>query len=64
MPGPVDALGYRRPPASVAYDDLRRQGLPPVLFAHTYLPEGVTICDVRGFAALIEHAHHLSLIHI
>ena len=58
MPGPVDALGYRRPPASVAYDDLRRQGLPPVLFAHTYLPEGVTICDVRGFAALIEQAHH------
>ncbi len=58
MPGPVDALGYRRPPANVAYDDLRRQGLPPVLFAHTYLPEGVTICDVRGFAALIEHAHH------
>jgi hypothetical protein len=58
MPGPVDALGYRRPPASVAYDDLRREGLPPVLFAHTFLPEGVTICDLRGFAALIEQAHH------
>ena len=58
MPGPVDALGYRRPPATVAYDDLHRDGLPPVLFAHTFLPEGVTICDVRGFAALIEQAHH------
>jgi hypothetical protein len=58
MPGPVDALGYRRPPATVAYDDLRREGLPPVLFAHTFLPEGVTICDVRGFAALIEQAYH------
>ncbi len=58
MPGPADALGYRRPPATVAYDDLHRDGLPPVLFAHTFLPEGVTICDVRGFAALIEQAHH------
>ena len=58
MPGPVDALGYRRPPATIAYDDLRREGLPPVLFAHTFLPEGVTICDVSGFAALIEQAHH------
>ncbi|MGH3279669.1 MAG: hypothetical protein ACRDNW_11090 [Trebonia sp.] len=58
MPGPVDELGYRRPPATIAYDDLRRQGLPPVMFAHTFLPEGVTIFDVRGFAALIEQAHH------
>ena len=57
MPDEDDALDYRRPPAAIAWDDLRRQGLPPALFAHTFLPEGVTILDVRGFAALIERAH-------
>jgi hypothetical protein len=41
-----DDLGYRRPPATVSYDDLRRRGLPEVLLVHSWLPEGVTVCDI------------------
>jgi hypothetical protein len=55
--GPRDDLGYRRPPVTASFADLRRQGLPEVLFVHSFLPEGVTICDVNVFAAMIEEAY-------
>ena len=55
---PRDDLGYRQPPVTSAYDGLRRRGLPEVLLVHSWLPEGVTICDVRVFAAMIEEAYH------
>jgi hypothetical protein len=57
--GPRDDLGYRRPPVTASFDDLRRRGLPEVLFVHSHLPEGVTICDVNAFAAMIEEAYNL-----
>lgn len=56
--GPLDDLGYRRPPVTASYDDLRRRGLPEVLLVHSSLPEGVTVCDVQVFAAMIEEAYH------
>ncbi|HXL89681.1 MAG TPA: hypothetical protein VN969_12035 [Streptosporangiaceae bacterium] len=56
--GRRDDLGYRRPPVTASFDDLRRRGLPEVLFVHSFLPEGVTICDVNVFAAMIEEAYH------
>ncbi len=56
--GPRDELGYRRPPVTVSYDGLRRRGLPEVLFVHPFLPEGVTVCDIDAFAAMIEDAYH------
>ena len=55
---PPDELGYRRPPVTASFDDLRRRGLPEVLFVHPFLPEGVTICDAHGFAAMIEEAYN------
>jgi hypothetical protein len=56
--GPVDAMGYRRPPVTVSFEDLRRRGLPQVLFVHSFLPEGVTVCDINVFATMIEEAYH------
>jgi hypothetical protein len=56
--GPRDDLGYRRPPVTASFEALRRQGLPEVLFVHSFLPEGVTICDVNVFAAMIEEAYN------
>ena len=56
--GPRDDLGYRRPPVTASFEDLRRQGLPEVLFVHSFLPEGVTICDVSVFAAMIEEGYN------
>lgn len=35
-------------PVTASFEDLRRRGLPEVLFVHSSLPEGVTICDVNG----------------
>jgi hypothetical protein len=55
--GPQDDLGYRRPPVTASFEDLRRRGLPEVLFVNSGLPEGVTICDVNTFAAMIEEAY-------
>jgi hypothetical protein len=55
--GPREDLGYRRPPVTASFEDLRRRGLPEVLFVHSYLPEGVTIGDVNVFAAMIEEAY-------
>jgi hypothetical protein len=56
--GPRDDLGYRRPPVTASFEALRRRGLPEVLFVHSFLPEGVTICDVNVFAAMIEEAYN------
>jgi hypothetical protein len=56
--GPRDDLGYRRPPVTASFQDLPRRALPEVLFVHSFLPEGVTVCDVNGFAAMIEEAYH------
>ena len=56
--GSGNDLGYRRPPVTASFEDLRRRGLPEVLFVHSFLPEGVTICDVEMFAAMIEEAYH------
>jgi len=56
--GPRDVLGYRRPPVTASFEDLRRRGLPEVLFVHSFLPEGVTVCDVNVFAAMIEEAYN------
>jgi hypothetical protein len=53
-----DDLGYRRSLITAAYDGLRRRGLPEVLLVHSWLPEGVTVCAVRVFAAMIEEAYH------
>lgn len=53
----MDAMEYRRPPVTVSFEDLRRRRLPQVLFVHPFLPEGVTVCDVNGFAAMIEEAY-------
>ena len=54
----MDAMQYRRPPATVSFEDLRRRCLPQVLFVHPFLPEGVTVCDINEFAAMIEDAYH------
>lgn len=56
--GPRDELGYRRPPATASFEDLQARGLPEVLFVHSFLPEGVTICDVNTLAAMVEEAYH------
>jgi hypothetical protein len=56
--GPRDDLGYSRPPVTASFEELRRQGLPEVLFVHSFLPEGVTVCDVNVFAAMIEEAYN------
>jgi hypothetical protein len=56
--GPREDLGYRRPPVTVSFEALRRRGLPEVLFVHSFLPEGVTICDINVFAAMIEEAYN------
>jgi hypothetical protein len=56
--GPRDELGYRRPPVTVSFEGLRRRGLPEVLFVHSFLLEGVTVCDVTVFAAMIEEGYH------
>lgn len=56
--GPLDDLGYRRPPATASFEDLRARGLPEVLFVRSCLPEGVTVCDVDVYAAMIEEAYH------
>jgi hypothetical protein len=55
--GPVDAMRYRRPPVTVPFDDLSQRGLPRLLFVNHHLPEGVTVCDVDVFAAMIEEAY-------
>lgn len=56
--GPWDALGYGRPPVTASFEDLRRRGMPEVYFVHPFLPEGVAICDVDEFAAMVEEAYH------
>ena len=56
--GPRDDLGYRLPAVTASFEDLRRRGLPEVLFVHSFLPEGVTVCDVNVFAAMIEEAYN------
>jgi hypothetical protein len=56
--GPWEDLGYRRPPVTASFEDLRRRGLPEVLFVHSFLPEGVTVCDVNVFAAMIAEAYN------
>src|SRR4051812_26969964 len=53
----MDAMQYRRPPVTASFEDLRRRRLPQVLFVHPFLPEGVTVCDLNGFAAMIEEAY-------
>jgi len=50
-------MSYSRPPVTASFEDLRRRRLPQVLFVHPYLPEGITICDISGFAAMIEEAY-------
>jgi hypothetical protein len=55
--GNMDAMEYRRPPATASFEDLRRRSLPQVLFVHPYLPEGVIVCDIGEFAAMIEEAY-------
>jgi hypothetical protein len=55
--GPLDAMGYRRPPVTVSFDDLQRRGLPRILFVNRSLPEGVTVCDIKVFAAMIKEAY-------
>jgi len=50
-------MGYRRPPVTVSFDDLSQRGLPRALFVNRNLPEGVTICDVTVFAAMIKQAY-------
>jgi hypothetical protein len=50
-------LGYRRPPVTASFDDLRRRSLPEVLFVYRFLPEGVAVCDAGVFAAMIKEAH-------
>ena len=54
--GPQEDLGYRRPPVTASFETLRRQGLPEVLFVSVDLPEGVIVCDVNAFGAMIEEA--------
>lgn len=44
-------------PVTASFEDLRRRGLPEVLFVHSFLPEGVPVCDVNVFAAMIEEAY-------
>lgn len=53
----MDAMRYRRPPVTASFEDLRRRRLPQVLFVHPFLPEGVTVCDISGFAEMIEEAY-------
>jgi hypothetical protein len=55
---PIGGVRYRRPPATVSFDDLGRQGLRRALFVNGHLPEGVTACDIDVFAAMIEEAYH------
>ena len=54
--GPSYPAGWRRPRAAASFDDLRQRGLPPVLFINPHLPEGVTVCDVTVFAAMVKEA--------
>jgi hypothetical protein len=55
--GPMNGMGYRRPPATVAFADLHRRGLPEVVLTHLSLPEGAIACDLEAFAAMIEDAY-------
>ena len=55
--GPKDAMGYRRPPVTVSFDDLSQRGLPRMLFVNGSLPEGMTACDINAFAAMIKVAY-------
>jgi len=55
--GPMNGMGYRRPPVTVAFADLRRQGLPEVVLTHLWLPEGAVVCDADAFGAMIEDAY-------
>jgi hypothetical protein len=50
-------MGYRRPPVTVSFDDLSRQGLPRLLFVNGNLPEGIIACDISVFAAMIKEAY-------
>jgi hypothetical protein len=50
-------MRYRRPSVTASFEDLRRRRLPQVFFVHPYLPEGVTVCDISGFAEMIEEAY-------
>lgn len=56
----MDVMRYQRPPVTASFADLRRRRLPQVLFVHPFLPEGVTVCDINGFAAMIEEAYYTS----
>jgi hypothetical protein len=53
---PPERPRVSRPPVTASFDDLRRRGLPEVLFVHSFLPEGVIICDINVFAAMIKEA--------
>ena len=53
----MNGMGYRRPPATVAFADLRRRGLPEVVLTHLSLPEGAIACGLEAFAAMIEDAY-------
>jgi hypothetical protein len=55
--GPLDAMGYRRPSVTVSFDELQRQGLSRILFVNRSLPEGVTVCGINVFAAMIKKAY-------
>jgi hypothetical protein len=57
-PAELGFIGYRRPPATVSYDDLSGRGLPRALFVNTHLPEGVAAYDLTMFAELIKEAYH------
>jgi hypothetical protein len=54
--GPKDGMAYRRPSVTVSFDDLSQPGLPRVLFVNVNLPEGITVCDINVFAAMIKEA--------
>lgn len=55
---PAGLMKYRRPPATVSFDDLSGEGLPRVLFVNHYLPEGITVCGIDAFATTFEEAYH------
>lgn len=57
-PAGLGLIGYRRPPATVSYDDLSARGLRRVLFVNTRLPEGVAAYDLPMFAEMIREAYH------
>jgi hypothetical protein len=54
--GPRDDLGYRRPPVTASFEDLRRQGLPEVLFVHSFLPG-----NNHSFQATLGHSQLASV---